>query len=133
MCVCSDTCRINSSSAQSKYSSIFEMLMVCLMHCDACLYGVFMHAESERLQQDLLKVEQLEGKVTTELQTLRDQLKLMTQELHTYRDLVALRAAGEERKKVRNTSYTLSSSISLITSSVHSEILISARNLWIKT
>ncbi|KAK2910773.1 hypothetical protein Q8A67_002906 [Cirrhinus molitorella] len=56
-------------------------------------------SESERLQQDLLKVEQLEGKVTTELQTLRDQLKLMTQELHTYRDLDALKAAGEERKK----------------------------------
>ncbi|KAF4113987.1 intraflagellar transport protein 74 homolog [Onychostoma macrolepis] len=56
-------------------------------------------SESERLQQDLLKVEQLEGKVSAELQTLRDQLKLMTQEIHTYRDLDALRAAGEDRKK----------------------------------
>uniref|UniRef100_A0A671QVU5 Intraflagellar transport 74 homolog n=1 Tax=Sinocyclocheilus anshuiensis TaxID=1608454 RepID=A0A671QVU5_9TELE len=53
----------------------------------------------ERLQQDLLKVEQLESKVSAELQTLRDQLKLMTQEIHTYRDLDALKAAGEDRKK----------------------------------
>lgn len=56
--------------------------------------------ESERLQQDLLKVEQLESKVSSELQTLRDQLELMKQELHTYRDLEALTAAGEHRKKV---------------------------------
>ncbi|XP_051959831.1 intraflagellar transport protein 74 homolog isoform X1 [Xyrauchen texanus] len=55
-------------------------------------------SESDRLQQDLLKVEQLEGKVTTELQTLRDQLKLMNEELLTYRDLDALKTAGEERK-----------------------------------
>uniref|UniRef100_A0A673I2U1 Intraflagellar transport 74 homolog n=1 Tax=Sinocyclocheilus rhinocerous TaxID=307959 RepID=A0A673I2U1_9TELE len=56
-------------------------------------------SESERLQLDLLKVEQLESKVSAELQTLRDQLKLMTQEIHTYRDLDALKAAGEDRKK----------------------------------
>uniref|UniRef100_A0A8C2C6P1 Intraflagellar transport 74 n=1 Tax=Cyprinus carpio TaxID=7962 RepID=A0A8C2C6P1_CYPCA len=56
-------------------------------------------SESERLRQDLLKVEQLEGKVSAELQTLRDQLKLMMQEIHTYRDQDALRAAGEDRKK----------------------------------
>uniref|UniRef100_A0A8C1VM23 Intraflagellar transport 74 n=1 Tax=Cyprinus carpio TaxID=7962 RepID=A0A8C1VM23_CYPCA len=56
-------------------------------------------SESERLRQDLLKVEQLEGKVSAELQTLRDQLKLMMQEIHTYRDQDTLRAAGEDRKK----------------------------------
>ncbi|XP_059405289.1 intraflagellar transport protein 74 homolog [Carassius carassius] len=56
-------------------------------------------SESERLKQDLLKVEQLESKVSAELQTLRDQLKLMTREIHTYRDLDALKAAGEDRKK----------------------------------
>lgn len=61
-----------------------------------CVYAL----ESERLQQDLLKVEQLESKVSSELQTLRDQLELMKQELHTYRDLEALTAAGEDRKKV---------------------------------
>uniref|UniRef100_A0A9J7XR76 Intraflagellar transport 74 n=2 Tax=Cyprinus carpio TaxID=7962 RepID=A0A9J7XR76_CYPCA len=63
-------------------------------------------SESERLRQDLLKVEQLEGKVSAELQTLRDQLKLMMQEIHTYRDQDTLRAAGEDRKK--STVYTLS-------------------------
>ncbi|CAM4547761.1 unnamed protein product [Leuciscus chuanchicus] len=56
-------------------------------------------SESERLQQDLLKVEQLESKVSSELQNLRDQLELMKQELHTYLDLEALTAAGEDRKK----------------------------------
>ncbi|XP_056098231.1 intraflagellar transport protein 74 homolog [Rhinichthys klamathensis goyatoka] len=56
-------------------------------------------SESERLQQDLLKVEQLESKVSSDLQTLRDQLELMKRELHTYRDLQALTAAGEQRKK----------------------------------
>ncbi|KAA0717488.1 Intraflagellar transport protein 74 -like protein [Triplophysa tibetana] len=56
-------------------------------------------SESERLQTDLLKVEQLEGKVTTELQSHTDQLQLMTHELNTYRDLDALKAAGEDRKK----------------------------------
>ncbi|XP_077091604.1 intraflagellar transport protein 74 homolog isoform X2 [Siphateles boraxobius] len=56
-------------------------------------------SESERLQQDLLKVEQLESKVSSELQTLREQLELMKQELHTYRDLEALTVAGEDRKK----------------------------------
>lgn len=65
-------------------------------------FGVFVHTESERLQMDLLKVEQLEGKVTTELQTHTDQLQLMTRELNTYRDLDALKAAGEDRKKVTN-------------------------------
>ncbi|KAK7119996.1 hypothetical protein R3I93_023106 [Phoxinus phoxinus] len=55
--------------------------------------------ESERLQQDLLKVEQLESKVSAELQTLRDQLELMKRDMHTYRDLEALAAAGDHRKK----------------------------------
>ncbi len=75
------------------------------------MYGVFLHTESERLQQDLLKVEQLEGKVSAELQTLRDQLKLMTQDVHTYRDLDALRAAGDDRKTVRNTLFTHSAAL----------------------
>lgn len=57
-----------------------------------------------------MKVEQLEGKVGTELQTLRDQLELMTRELHTYRDLDALKAAGEDRKKVTSPVYTRSKS-----------------------
>ncbi|NP_001002385.2 intraflagellar transport protein 74 homolog isoform X2 [Danio rerio] len=57
-----------------------------------------LNSESERLQQDLLKVEQLEGKVCVELQTLRETLTLMQTEMQTYRDLQALRAAGEQRK-----------------------------------
>lgn len=89
---------------------IIEMLMFSLF-----LYVL----ESERLQQDLLKVEQLEGKVGTELQTLRDQLELMTRELHTYRDLDALKAAGEDRKKVTTPVYTRSNWTSLTAFSVY--------------
>ncbi|TRY87953.1 hypothetical protein DNTS_005236 [Danionella cerebrum] len=58
--------------------------------------------ESERLQQDLLKVDQLEGKVTTELQTLREDLRKMREDLETYRDLEALRTAAEQRRKAQS-------------------------------
>lgn len=83
------------------------------------MFCLFLYVlESERLQQDLLKVEQLEGKVSTELQTLRDQLELMTQELHTYRDLDALKAAGEDRKKVTNPVYTRLTAVSVYSTNV---------------
>ncbi|KAM6900489.1 intraflagellar transport protein 74 homolog [Xenentodon cancila] len=55
--------------------------------------------ESQRLQQDLEKVQQLEGKITDELSTLKEQVSTMESELHTYRDLDALRRTAEEKKK----------------------------------
>ncbi|XP_061569834.1 intraflagellar transport protein 74 homolog [Cololabis saira] len=55
--------------------------------------------ESQRLQQDLEKVQQLEGKITEELTTLKKQVSTMESELHTYRDLDALRHAAQEKKK----------------------------------
>ncbi|CAI5673979.1 unnamed protein product [Oreochromis niloticus] len=55
--------------------------------------------ESQRLQQDLEKVQQLEGKITGELSTLQERVSTMQSELHTYRDLDTLRLTAEEKKK----------------------------------
>lgn len=55
--------------------------------------------ESQRLQQDLEKVQQLEGKITGELSTLQERVSTMQSELHTYRDLDTLRLAAEDKKK----------------------------------
>ncbi|XP_039983555.1 intraflagellar transport protein 74 homolog isoform X2 [Xiphias gladius] len=55
--------------------------------------------ESQRLQQDLEKVQQLEGKITGELSSLKERFSTMESELHTYRDLDTLRLTAEEKKK----------------------------------
>ncbi|XP_060949958.1 intraflagellar transport protein 74 homolog [Limanda limanda] len=55
--------------------------------------------ESQRLQQDLEKVQQLEGKITGELSTLKERVSTMETELHTYRDLDTLRDTAEDKKK----------------------------------
>ncbi|XP_077410406.1 intraflagellar transport protein 74 homolog isoform X5 [Vanacampus margaritifer] len=54
--------------------------------------------ESQRLQQDLEKVQQLEGKITGELSTLKENVKQMESELLTYRDLETLRQTADQRK-----------------------------------
>ncbi|XP_061778153.1 intraflagellar transport protein 74 homolog [Nerophis ophidion] len=55
--------------------------------------------ESQRLQQDLDKVQQLEGKITGELNTLKEHVGQMESELITYSDLDTLRHTAEDRKK----------------------------------
>uniref|UniRef100_A0A7N8XWW1 Intraflagellar transport 74 n=1 Tax=Mastacembelus armatus TaxID=205130 RepID=A0A7N8XWW1_9TELE len=60
--------------------------------------------ESQRLQHDLDKVQQLEGKITGELNTLKERVSTMESELHTYRDLDTLRKTAEEKKKVIQTT-----------------------------
>lgn len=55
--------------------------------------------ESQRLQQDLEKVQQLEGKISIELSTLKERISTMESELVTYRDLDTLRRTAEEKKK----------------------------------
>ncbi|KAM9337753.1 intraflagellar transport protein 74 homolog [Symphorus nematophorus] len=55
--------------------------------------------ESQRLQQDLEKVQQLEGKITGELSSLKERVSTMESELHTYRDLDTLRHTAEDKKK----------------------------------
>uniref|UniRef100_A0A672GBY2 Intraflagellar transport 74 n=1 Tax=Salarias fasciatus TaxID=181472 RepID=A0A672GBY2_SALFA len=56
-------------------------------------------AESRRLQQDLEKVQQLEGKISGELNSLKERVGAMEAELLTYRDLDALRLASEHKKQ----------------------------------
>lgn len=62
--------------------------------------SLFVCAECERLQQDLLNVERLEGKVQAEMKSLKEKIQEMTEGLKTYRDLDALKASGEQKMKV---------------------------------
>ncbi|XP_071397307.1 intraflagellar transport protein 74 homolog [Centroberyx affinis] len=55
--------------------------------------------ESQRLQQDLDKVQQLEGKISGELSTLKERVATMDTELATYRDLDTLKRTAEDKKK----------------------------------
>ncbi|XP_056289849.1 intraflagellar transport protein 74 homolog [Pseudoliparis swirei] len=55
--------------------------------------------ESQRLQQDLEKVQQLEGKISGELLLLQERVASMEEELLTYRDLEALRSTAEDKKR----------------------------------
>ncbi|XP_072172439.1 intraflagellar transport protein 74 homolog [Diadema setosum] len=55
--------------------------------------------ESARLQMDLQKVEQLEGKITAELENLKIRIKEMDEELKTYSDLDSLQKNADEKKK----------------------------------
>lgn len=56
--------------------------------------------ESDNLQQDLQKVEQLEEKINTELVMLREKNATMERDLVTYSDLEKLKQQSEEKKKV---------------------------------
>ena len=59
-----------------------------------------MSTESEKLAQDLAKVEQLETKITSELNMHRAKIDKMTEELVTYSDLEQLKNEAEDKKKV---------------------------------
>ncbi|KAM3834028.1 intraflagellar transport protein 74 homolog [Diretmus argenteus] len=56
-------------------------------------------SESQRLQQDLDKVQQLQGKITGELSALKEQISTMETALHNYSDLDTLKTTAEQRKK----------------------------------
>ncbi|XP_078353476.1 intraflagellar transport protein 74 homolog [Oculina patagonica] len=60
--------------------------------------AVSLGSEHTRLQMDLEKVEQLETKITSELESLKERIQTMTQELETYSDLDTLREQSEEKK-----------------------------------
>ena len=49
---------------------------------------------------NLQKMELLEGKMTDELASLKERIEQTTAELDVYKDLPALKASGEEKKKV---------------------------------
>ncbi|XP_028290795.1 intraflagellar transport protein 74 homolog [Gouania willdenowi] len=56
-------------------------------------------AELQRLQQDLEKVQLLEGKITGERSSLKERLRSMESELMTYRDLDLLKTTAQNRKE----------------------------------
>ncbi|NXT69370.1 IFT74 protein, partial [Chaetops frenatus] len=56
--------------------------------------------ESQKLQMDLQKMELLEGKMIGELASLKDKIEQTKAELEIYNNLPALKASGEEKKKV---------------------------------
>ncbi|KAL5017535.1 hypothetical protein ScPMuIL_007124 [Solemya velum] len=55
--------------------------------------------DSDKLNQDLQKIEQLEGKINTELKMLRDKISTMETELVTYSDLGKLKKDSEQKRK----------------------------------
>jgi len=57
-------------------------------------------SESAKLQQDLMKLMQLDTKATQELQMLRERIGKMTTELETYNDIDKLKLDAEAKKKV---------------------------------
>ena len=57
-------------------------------------------SESGRLQMDLQKVEQLEGKITAELENLKVRIKEMEEELKTFSNLDTLQQTADQKKKV---------------------------------
>ena len=56
--------------------------------------------ESEKLAQDLQKVEQLESKITSELDQLKERIRTMGEEIEIYSDIEKLRSDAEARKQV---------------------------------
>lgn len=55
--------------------------------------------ESEKLAQDLAKVEQLESKITTELDMLKSKIEKQTEELDQLSDIPRLREEAEDKKQ----------------------------------
>lgn len=55
--------------------------------------------EHAKLQQDLQKVEQLESKITAEMDSLRERCSKMEQELQTYSDLDRVKEEGESKRR----------------------------------
>lgn len=61
---------------------------------------LFFPPESQKLQMDLQKVEQLEEKIKLELETLTNSIKQMEEELVLYSDLEKLKRESDNKKKV---------------------------------
>jgi intraflagellar transport protein 74 len=56
-------------------------------------------SENQKLQQDLVKVEELDGNVTQELQSVREEIDKMTQEIDEFTDIPALQLREEETRQ----------------------------------
>lgn len=56
-------------------------------------------SENEKLQRDLMNVEKVEGQVTSELQTLREDIERMKKEIEEFSDIPALQMREEEKRQ----------------------------------
>ena len=76
------------------------------------VYSIFclQPTESEKLAQDLQKVEQLESKITSELDQLKERIRTMAEEIEIYSDIEKLKNDAEVRKQVCCLSYVSNSS-----------------------
>lgn len=83
------------------FSSIYEISMYLETSGTVHEYeiSVFL-AESDKLQSDLQKVEQLEEKINTELVMLREKIATMEKELEVYSDLSMLKEEAEKKRNV---------------------------------
>ena len=63
-------------------------------------YKFYYVIESEKLHQDLQKVEQLEAKISQELEMLKTKIPNQREQLETFSDLDKVKADGEMKKKV---------------------------------
>jgi len=57
-------------------------------------------SERRRLQMDLEKVNQLETKITTELNSLKDRINKMSEDITLYSDIDGLKRQAEEKRKL---------------------------------
>lgn len=76
---------------------LFVLLKYSTLLIRDCVSG---DLESQKLQMDLQKMELLEGKMVDELASLKDKIEQTKTELEVYNNLPALKASGEEKKKV---------------------------------
>ena len=82
---------------QNHTSESFELFLFVI---NKHLFYASGFAENEKLHQDLVKVEQLESKITQELDALKEKIDRMTEEMEIYSDIEKLRFDGEAKKKV---------------------------------
>ena len=61
----------------------------------------FQHTDSHKLGQDLQKVEQLESKITSELESLKQKIEQQTADISKYSNTDKVRSDAEARKTVR--------------------------------
>ncbi|KAK2194084.1 hypothetical protein NP493_2g01002 [Ridgeia piscesae] len=70
--------------------------------------GTGLAGETAKLHQDLQKVEQLDTKISTELDSLKKKIVTMTSELETYSDIDKLKSdAGTKKQKLADDKVTL--------------------------
>ena len=79
---------------------IFTVVNMIIQLVNLTYFTFLSSTESEKLAQDLQKVEQLESKITSELVQLKERIRTMGEEIEIYSDIEKLRSDAEARKQV---------------------------------